>query len=117
VLPDPGYHGAVRSLASRHGALLIVDETHTICAGPSGYTGYAGLDPDILVIGKSIGGGMPCGTFGLSADMADRIEKAVELEDIDVGGIGGTLAGNMLSMTAMAATPVTGAHRRRPSTG
>jgi glutamate-1-semialdehyde aminotransferase len=104
VLPDPGYHEAVRGLASRYGALLIIDETHTLCAGPSGYTGTAGLQPDILVIGKSIGGGIPCGTFGLSAEVAARVEKAVELEDIDVGGIGGTLAGNALSMTAMAAT-------------
>jgi glutamate-1-semialdehyde aminotransferase len=102
VLPDPGYHDAVRELATRYGALLIIDETHTICAGPSGYTGLASLRPDMLVIGKSIG--IPCGTFGLSADVAVRVEKVVELEDIDVGGIGGTLAGNGLSMVAMAAT-------------
>ncbi len=104
VLPHPGYHDAVRELATRYGALLIIDETHTICAGPSGYTGAAGLSPDMLVIGKSIGGGIPCGTFGFSAEVAARVEKVVELEDIDVGGIGGTLAGNGLSMVAMAAT-------------
>lgn len=104
VLPDASYHDAVRDLATRYGALLIIDETHTICAGPGGYTAAYGLIPDILVIGKAIGGGIPCGTFGLSAAVADRVEKAVTLEDIDVGGIGGTLAGNALSMTAMAAT-------------
>jgi glutamate-1-semialdehyde aminotransferase len=104
VLPDPGYHDAVRDLCSRHGALLIIDETHTICAGPGGYTAAHGLSPDLLVIGKAIGGGIPCGTFGLSAEVAARVEKVVALEDIDVGGIGGTLAGNALSMTAMAAT-------------
>ena len=104
VLPDDGYHDDVRALASRYDALLIIDETHTLCAGPSGVTGVAGLDPDILVIGKAIGGGIPCGTFGLGAAVATRAEKLVDLEDIDVGGIGGTLAGNGLSMTAMAAT-------------
>lgn len=104
VLPDPGYNEGVRELATRYGALLINDETHTICAGPSGFTGAYGLDPDLLVIGKSIGGGVPCGTFGFSTELAERIARSVDLEDIDVGGIGGTLAGNGLSMAAMRAT-------------
>ncbi len=104
MLPDPGYNEGVRELATRYGALLINDETHTICAGPGGFTGTHGLAPDMLVIGKSIGGGIPCGTFGFSQDIADRIVRSVELEDIDVGGIGGTLAGNGLSMAAMKAT-------------
>lgn len=104
VLPDDGYHAAVRDLTERHGALLIIDETHTICAGPGGYTAVAGLSPDVLVIGKAIGGGIPCGAFGFTVDIAERIQKSVELEDIDVGGIGGTLAGNGLSAAAMAAT-------------
>jgi glutamate-1-semialdehyde aminotransferase len=104
VLPDPGYHDAVRELTARYGALLVIDETHTICAGPGGYTAAHALNPDFLVIGKAIGGGLPCGAFGRSAAVADRVEKVVALEDIDVGGIGGTLAGNTLSMTAMAAT-------------
>ncbi|MET3807401.1 glutamate-1-semialdehyde aminotransferase [Nakamurella sp. UYEF19] len=104
VLPDPGYLEAVRELTRKDGVLLINDETHTICAGPGGYTGLAGLDPDLLVIGKSIGGGIACGTFGMTAELAARIEELVPLEDIDVGGIGGTLAGNGLSMAAMAAT-------------
>ncbi|MBB2988039.1 aspartate aminotransferase family protein [Terracoccus luteus] len=104
VLPDPGYNEGVRELATRYGALLVNDETHTVCAGPSGYTGAYGLRPDLLVIGKSIGGGIPCGTFGFTADIADRIARSVELEDIDVGGVGGTLAGNGLSSAAMRAT-------------
>jgi glutamate-1-semialdehyde 2,1-aminomutase len=94
----------VRELATRYGALLINDETHTICAGPGGFTGAHDLQPDLLVIGKSVGGGIPCGTFGFTAEIADRIARSVELEDIDVGGIGGTLAGNGLSMAAMKAT-------------
>ena len=96
VLPDDGYNEGVRELATRYGALLINDETHTICAGPGGYTRAHDLHPDLLVIGKSIGGGIPCGTFGFTAEVADRIARSVELEDIDVGGIGGTLAGNGL---------------------
>lgn len=104
VLPDPGYNEGLRELATTHGALLINDETHTICAGPGGYTAAHGLRPDMLVIGKSIGGGIACGTFGMSADLADRVPKLTPREDIDVGGVGGTLAGNGLSMVAMAAT-------------
>lgn len=104
VLPDDGYHEAVRELCTRYGTLLVIDETHTICAGPGGYTAAYGLAPDLLVIGKAIGGGIPCGTFGMSQEVAARVEKIVALEDIDVGGIGGTLAGNTLSMTAMSAT-------------
>jgi glutamate-1-semialdehyde 2,1-aminomutase len=104
VLPDEGYNEGVRELATRYGALLVNDETHTICAGPGGYTGAHDLHPDLLVIGKSIGGGIPCGTFGFTDDIAERIARSVELEDIDVGGIGGTLAGNGLSMAAMKAT-------------
>ncbi|MEO7754015.1 MAG: transaminase [Terracoccus sp.] len=104
VLPDPGYNEGLRELATRYGALLINDETHTICAGPGGITARDSLRPDMLVIGKSIGGGIPCGTFGFTEDVADRIARSVDLEDIDVGGIGGTLAGNGLSTAAMRAT-------------
>ena len=104
VLPEPGYHDAVRELTRRYGTLLLIDETHTICAGPGGYTRAHGLDPDLLVIGKSIGGGIPCGTYGFTQDVADRVSSAMSYEDADVGGIGGTLAGYALSMAAMRAT-------------
>ena len=104
VEPDPGYHDALRDLTRRHGTLLIIDETHTICAGPGGVTREAGLEPDILVIGKPIAGGLPAGTYGLSAEVAERVAASIELEHCDVGGIGGTLAGNALSLAAMRAT-------------
>ena len=103
VLPEPGYHDAVRELTRRHGTLLIIDETHTICAGPGGYTAAHGLQPDLVTIGKTIGGGVPAGAYGFSADVAERIRTRC-LDDADVGGIGGTLAGNALSMAAIAAT-------------
>ncbi len=104
VLPAPGFHDALRALTRRHGTLLIIDETHTICAGPGGYTRAHGLDPDMLVIGKPIGGGIPAGTYGFTEAVAERISAAIELEDCDVGGIGGTLAGYVLSLAAMRAT-------------
>jgi glutamate-1-semialdehyde 2,1-aminomutase len=104
VLPDPGFHEALRSLTRQHGTLLVIDETHTICAGPGGYTRAHNLDPDVLVIGKTIGGGIPSGTFGMTAELVERIKRSIELEDIDVGGVGGTLAGNALSLAAIRAT-------------
>jgi len=104
VLPDPGYHEALRQLASAHGALLVMDETHTLCAGPGGCTAAWGLTPDVVVVGKTIGGGIPAAAFGLSQALSDRVQLSVALEDIDVGGIGGTLAGNALSMAAVRAT-------------
>ena len=100
----PGYHEAVRDLTRRHGTLLIIDETHTICAGPGGYTGAHGLAPDMLTIGKTIAGGIPAGAYGFTAAVGERIHASIEREDSDVGGIGGTLAGNALSMAAIAAT-------------
>jgi glutamate-1-semialdehyde 2,1-aminomutase len=104
VLPAPGYLEGVREITRRTGTILIHDETHTICAGPGGITGARGLEPDMLVIGKTIGGGIPAATYGLSAKIADRVTTHVTLEDADVGGIGGTLAGYALSMAAIRAT-------------
>jgi glutamate-1-semialdehyde aminotransferase len=104
VLPEPGYHDGVRDLTRRHGTLLIIDETHTICAGPGGYTAAHGLDPDLVTIGKTIGGGVPAGAYGFTEGVADLIREHMTWEDADVGGIGGTLAGNALSMAAIAAT-------------
>ncbi len=104
VHPAPGFHQALRELSRKHGALLIIDETHTICAGPGGYTRAENLEPDILVFGKAIGGGIPGAAYGFSQEVADRIQARQNLEDCDVGGIGGTLAGNALSLAAMRAT-------------
>jgi glutamate-1-semialdehyde 2,1-aminomutase len=104
ILPDPGYWERARELAQRYGALLIADETHTICAGPGGCTAEWNLDPDMLVFGKAIGSGIPGATYGCSEEVAQRISARIHLEDCDVGGIGGTLAGNALSLAAMRAT-------------
>jgi glutamate-1-semialdehyde aminotransferase len=104
VHPQAGFHQALRELTREHGTLLIIDETHTICAGPGGYTRAENLDPDILVFGKAIGGGIPGAAYGFSQEVAERIAAKHELENCDVGGIGGTLAGNALSLAAMRAT-------------
>ncbi|MFM8809633.1 MAG: aminotransferase class III-fold pyridoxal phosphate-dependent enzyme, partial [Chthoniobacterales bacterium] len=104
VLPDPGYHEAVRELTRRHGVLLIADETHTICAGAGGCTREWKLEPDMFVIGKTIGGGFRGGAYGMRADVAAKVEEMQHDEGIDVSGVGGTLAGNALSMAAVRAT-------------
>jgi len=104
VLPEEGFWDSVRELCDKYGTLLLIDETHTISAGPGGCTAAWGLRPDILVIGKSIGGGVPSGAYGLTQEVADRMSDHPEADLIDVGGVGGTLAGNALSTAAMRAT-------------
>jgi glutamate-1-semialdehyde 2,1-aminomutase len=104
VHPEPGFHAALRDLTRRAGALLILDETHTICTGPGGYTGAHGLEPDMLTLGKPVGGGVPCAVYGFSEAVARRIQARSRLETADTGGIGGTLAANALATAAMRAT-------------
>ena len=104
VLPEPGYLEGVREITRRHGTILIHDETHTICAGPGGVTGDGRYEPDMLVIGKTIGGGIPAATYGMTAEIAARVSASIDYEDSDVGGIGGTLAGYALSLAAIRAT-------------
>jgi glutamate-1-semialdehyde 2,1-aminomutase len=104
IHPDPGYHAALREITRRHGTTLIIDETHTICAGPGGYTGANGLQPDFLTCGKPLAGGIPAGVYGFTEAVAARFWDRLEVESSDVGGVGGTLAGNALSIAAMQAT-------------
>jgi glutamate-1-semialdehyde 2,1-aminomutase len=104
VHPQPGFHDALRELTRAHGALLAIDETHTICCGPGGFTQAHGLEPDVVTIGKPIAGGIPAAAYGFSEELAARLAGTIELEDVDVGGVGGTLAANALSLAAMRAT-------------
>ncbi len=104
VPPEPGFHDALRSATRRHGTLLVIDETHTLCAGPGGYTAAHGLEPDLLTVGKSIGGGIACAAYGFTDEVAARVESSISRDESDVGGIGGTLAANVLSLAAMRAT-------------
>jgi glutamate-1-semialdehyde aminotransferase len=104
VLPEPGFHDQLRALTRRYGTLLALDETHTISVGPGGYTGAHGLDPDLLVIGKPIGGGIPAAAFGMTAELAERLAESIDRDFAGMGGVGGTLAANAVSMAAMRAT-------------
>jgi glutamate-1-semialdehyde 2,1-aminomutase len=104
VHPDPGFHDALRGLTRDTGTLLAIDETHTICCGPGGFTKAHGLQPDVVTVGKPIAGGIPAAAYGFTDELADRIAASIELEDVDVGGVGGTLAANALSLAAMRAT-------------
>jgi glutamate-1-semialdehyde 2,1-aminomutase len=104
VLPDDGYHDALRALTRAHGTVLIIDETHTFSAGAGGCTDEWGLEPDLFTIGKAIGSGVPAGALGLSLEMSERMLADQEADYEDTGGVGGTLAGNALSMAAIRAT-------------
>jgi glutamate-1-semialdehyde 2,1-aminomutase len=100
VLPGEGYLDAVREITRRHGVLLVIDETHTLCAGPGGATAAWGLDPDFLVVGKPIAGGVPLAAYGMTEDIADRLREPMLGHEIDVAGVGGTLTANALALAA-----------------
>jgi glutamate-1-semialdehyde 2,1-aminomutase len=104
VLPEEGFHDALRAACDRTGTLLIIDETHTISGGPGGCTAAWALRPDVVTIGKAIAGGIPIGAYGVSAELSARIAGLDEADLVDVGGVGGTLAGNALSLAAAHAT-------------
>ena len=104
VLPDAGYLEGMQELCRKYDIIWILDETHTLSAGPGGMTAQLGLKPDALVLGKTIGGGIAVGAYGMTETLAKTIAASMELESIDVGGVGGTLAGNALSMAAVGAT-------------
>src|SRR5579884_760049 len=104
VHPNPGFHQAVRDITRRHGTLLIVDETHTICTGPGGYTQAHQLEPDFFVLGKPIASGIPAAVYGFTEEVGDRVRAQIRTEDCDTGGIGGTLAANAFSLAAMRVT-------------
>lgn len=104
IHPQPGYHDALREITRKHGTYLIIDETHTICASPGGYTASFNLQPDFLTLGKPIASGVPAAVYGFTEEISQAFAKKLNVDDADVGGIGGTLAGNALSIAAMKAT-------------
>ena len=104
VLPDDGYHAELRRLTRAYETLLVIDETHTICAGPGGATTAWGLQPDFFVIGKTIGGGMPAAAYGMTAEIAERLGPIIASNAVDASGVGGTLTGNALAVAAVRAT-------------
>lgn len=104
VLPEPGFWEAAQALLRKTQTPLVMDETHTISSGPGGYCRAQGLTPDALVIGKPLGGGMPCAAYGFSAAWAARCEAAKRNAPPGHSGIGTTLTANLLAMAAMRAT-------------
>ena len=100
VPPQPGYLDAVREVTRQHDVLLVIDETHTICLGPGGATAAWALEPDFLVIGKTIGGGMPVAAYGMSSEIAGRLRGPLTTDAVDTSGVGGTLSGNALALAA-----------------
>jgi glutamate-1-semialdehyde 2,1-aminomutase len=103
VLPEPGFWQAAQALCRRHGTLLILDETHTISSGPGGYARAHGIEPDMLVLGKPVAGGVPCAVYGFSAETARRAEAAKRTAPPGHSGIGTTLTAGLLAMAAMRA--------------
>lgn len=108
IAPAPEFHSALRRLSREHGTLLIIDETHTLSSGPGGYTRAHGLEPDFLVLGKAIAGGIPAGAFAVSQALAERIWQVLPpvpptQRQSAHAGFGGTLAGNALMVAAMRA--------------
>ena len=116
VLPDPGYLEAMRDLCTRHGTVLVFDETHTISTGYGGHTGTYGTLPDMFVLGKPVAGGVPCAVYGFSAEVAERKERIRAEGETGHSGIGTTLSANALALAAMRAcltqvmTPAAYAH-------
>jgi len=104
VLPDPGYWEQAAASIRRHGALLAMDETHTLTSGPGGYARLHGIDADAVVVGKALGGGMPCAAYGFSAELSERVQAAKRAAPPGHSGIGTTLTANLLAMAAMRAT-------------
>lgn len=104
VLPEAGFHTGLRDLATAYGALLIIDETHTISSGLGGYTGAHGLLPDVLVVGKCVAGGMPTAVWGVSDTIADRYRKYNETRLSGHSGMGTTLSANPMQFACLAAT-------------
>ncbi len=103
VFPESGFHKAVRELTKKYGTLLIVDETHTICAGPGGATQELALEPDIITLGKPLSGGIPSAVYGFTEEVGKSISNWAADQDSFVTGVGGTLAGNAFSTRAMRA--------------
>ncbi|WP_411341795.1 transaminase [Sphingopyxis sp. J-6] len=101
VLDAPGFLSALRALCDETGTLLVFDETHTISSGYGGHGVVHGTKPDLMVVGKSIGGGVPCAVYGFSAAVADRMAALNRSRSAGHSGIGTTLSANALAITAM----------------
>ncbi len=103
VPPAPGFWEAAQALCRHHGTLLVLDETHTLSSGPGGYARSQGLQPDMVVVGKAVAGGLPCAVYGFTAPVAQRMREAKAAAPEGHSGIGTTLTGNALTLAALQA--------------
>jgi len=103
VLPDAGFHDGLRQLSLKYGALLIMDETHTISSGLGGYTRVHSLRPDIFVVGKCVAGGMPTAVWGLTDETAKRYEEVNANRPSGRSGMGTTLSANPMQFACLVA--------------
>lgn len=103
VLSRPGFWERARELCDRHGALLAIDETHTLSSGPGGYARNNGLRADFLIAGKAVAGGVPCAVYGFTAQLAERMATLMRTKPAGHSGMGTTLSANALATTALAA--------------
>ena len=101
VRDAPGFLATLRKLCDETGTLLVFDETHTISSGYGGHGVAHGPAPDLMVVGKSIGGGVPCAVYGFSAEVAERMAALNTSRPSGHSGIGTTLSANALAITAM----------------
>ncbi len=104
VLPAPGFLDGLRALTRQYGALLIIDETHTLSSGLGGYTRVHGLQPDMFVAGKCVAGGMPTAIWGMTQAVADRFRAYDATRPAGHSGMGTTLSGNPMQFACLAAT-------------
>jgi glutamate-1-semialdehyde 2,1-aminomutase len=104
ILPVDGFHDILRQATREAGTLLLLDETHTVSTGLGGYTGVHGLDPDIFVLGKPVGGGIPVSVWGMTQAVADRYDELrTARANIGHSGIGTTLSGSALQLACLRA--------------
>jgi glutamate-1-semialdehyde 2,1-aminomutase len=101
VLPQAGFHEALRAATRRTGTLLVMDETHCLSSGPGGYSGAHALEPDAMVLGKPIAGGVPAAIYGFSQAVAERIRSYLTTRTPGHSGIGTTLSGSKLQLALM----------------
>jgi glutamate-1-semialdehyde 2,1-aminomutase len=104
VPPEPGFWEQARALCREHGTLLVCDETHTISTALGGYARAHGLEPDFMVVGKAVAGGLPCAVYGFTHAVAERMVHAKNTAPEGHSGIGTTLAGNALTLAALQAS-------------
>jgi len=104
VLPEPGFLEGLRALTREHGALLIIDETHTQSSGLGGYTRVHGLEPDMFVVGKCVAGGVPVGLWGMTEAVAERYHAVNAERPSGHSGMGTTLSANPMQFAALEAS-------------